>query len=251
METSLFNRLQATLLAIVTVGLFVLAVLNFRQERNFQQPDDGVWWSEATNGSGLVAEKVLPDSPAQRAGIRQNDLLTGVGVPLVSSGQSKRLNRQSQADDTLSGVKLLPGDTEQQPGAESASGPAQVNYTPILRLPDLERELYRTGSYFKIYYKISRGGIPLDELVIPEPMDRSMFMGLRIIGLIYLAIGIYVLFRRWTAPRATHFYLFCLVSFALYALSTLASWMGWTAQFSGSMCWPSRLQPALFRPLCS
>ena len=29
METSLFNRLQATLLALATVGLVLLAVLNF------------------------------------------------------------------------------------------------------------------------------------------------------------------------------------------------------------------------------
>ncbi len=42
METSLFNRLQATLLALATVGLVILAVLNFRQESRFQQPDDGV-----------------------------------------------------------------------------------------------------------------------------------------------------------------------------------------------------------------
>src|SRR5258708_1188075 len=78
METSLFNRLQATLLAVATVGLVFLAVLNFRQETQFQQPDDGVWWTEATNGSGLLAEKVLPDSPGERAGIRPNDLLTAV-----------------------------------------------------------------------------------------------------------------------------------------------------------------------------
>ena len=45
METNLFNRLQATLLAVATVGLVLLAVLNLRQERQFQQPDDGVWWS--------------------------------------------------------------------------------------------------------------------------------------------------------------------------------------------------------------
>ena len=55
-------------------------------------------------------------------------------------------------------------------------------------------------------------------VVIPEPPDRSLQQALRVIGLIYLAIGFYVLFRRWTAPRATHFYLFCLVSFAWYAL---------------------------------
>jgi two-component system NtrC family sensor kinase len=54
-------------------------------------------------------------------------------------------------------------------------------------------------------------------------VDRSLALGLRVIGLIYLAIGIYVLFRRWTAPRATHFYLFCLVSFALYALKYTGS----------------------------
>jgi hypothetical protein len=54
METSLFNRLQATLLAVVTAGLVLLAVLNFIEERHSQQPDDGVWWREAANGSGLV-----------------------------------------------------------------------------------------------------------------------------------------------------------------------------------------------------
>ena len=32
METNLSNRLQATLLAVATVGLVLLAVLNFRQE---------------------------------------------------------------------------------------------------------------------------------------------------------------------------------------------------------------------------
>src|ERR1035441_7719028 len=78
METSLFNRLQATLLAVATVGLVLLAVLNFRQEGQFQQPYDGVWWSEAPTGTGLIAEKVLPDGPGESAGIREHDLLTAV-----------------------------------------------------------------------------------------------------------------------------------------------------------------------------
>ena len=90
----------------------------------------------------------------------------------------------------------------------------------MIILSDLERELYRTGIYTKAQYAITRDGIQLDTpvVVIPEPPDRSVQQALRFIGLIYLAIGLYVLFRRWTAPRATHFYLFCLVSFALYAL---------------------------------
>ena len=119
---------------------------------------------------------------------------------------------------------------------------------PHQRLSDLERELYRTGPYGQAFYSITRDGIPLDTpvKVIPEPVDRSLALGLRVIGLIYLAIGIYVLFRRWTAPRATHFYLFCLVSFALYALKYTSQLdvLDWTVFWVNIVA--ESLQPALF-----
>jgi PAS domain S-box-containing protein len=198
METSLFNRLQATLLALATAGLFVLAILNFRQERLFQQPDDGVWWREAAGG--LQAERVLPGQPGQRAGVKAHDLLTA------------------------------------------------VNDAPVTRVPDLERSLYHTGSYGQAYYTIIRDRIPLDTpvKVIPVPLDRSLALGLRVIGLIYLFIGFYVLFRRWGAPRATHFYLFCLVSFALYALKYTGQLDGLDQVVFWSNALAESLQPALF-----
>ena len=216
METSLINRLQLTLLALVTLGLLALAGLNFWQERHSQLPDDGVWWREAANGSGLVADKVLPDTPGERAGIKANDLLTGVSVLPVAGLQSS-----IKPQVPLAAVKELPDEAVRQPSEEPLALPAaEVKYTPVVRVADLERAFYHTGSYGNIKYQITRGGIPLDTPVevIPEQADRSLALGMRLIGLIYLAIGIYVLFRRWTAPRATHFYLFCLVSFALYAL---------------------------------
>ncbi len=198
METNLFNRLQATLLAVATVGLVILAVLNFRQESQFQQPSDGVWWMEAHGG--LIAERVLPDSPGQRAGIEANDLLT------------------------------------------------DVNDAPTTHLSDLDRELYRTQVYGKANYAITRDGIQLDTpvVVIPEPPDRSVEQAERLIGLIYLAIGVYVLFRRWTAPRATHFYLFCLVSFALNSLKYTGQLdaLDWTVFWLNVLA--ESLQPALF-----
>jgi two-component system, NtrC family, sensor kinase len=202
METSVFNRLQATLLAVATAALVLLAVLNFRQENRpeAQLPNDGVWWTEASSGAGLLAEKVLPDSPGQRAGIEPQDLLTA------------------------------------------------VNDIPTLRVADLTRELYRTGIYGKADYTIIRGGVALDTpvVVIPEPADRSLQQALRFIGLIYLGIGLYVLFRRWGAPRALHFYLFCLVSFALNTLKFTGAWdlldkiVFWGNEVA--VC----LQPALF-----
>ncbi|MGA7107182.1 MAG: ATP-binding protein [Terracidiphilus sp.] len=200
METNLFNRLQATLLAVATVGLVLLSVLNLRQEGRFPQPDDGVWWVESPNGNGLLAERVLPNSPGQRYGIKANDLLTA------------------------------------------------VNGSPVAHISDLMRELYRTGVWDKAEYSITRDGIDLDSpvVVIPEPPDRSVQQALRMIGLIYLAIGVYVLFRRWTAPRATHFYLFCLVSFAWYALKYTGALdaLDWTVFWINVVA--EALQPALF-----
>ena len=84
METNLSNRINAILLALATAGLVLLAVLNFRQESQFQQPDDQVWWREATGG--LEAIKVLPGGPGDRAGIRVGDLLTGAQALPGSSG---------------------------------------------------------------------------------------------------------------------------------------------------------------------
>ena len=204
METSLLNRVQATLLALATAALFVLAILNLHQERQTPQPDDGVWWHEVAGG--LQADKVLPDSAGQRAGIQANDLLTGV-----------------------------------------SDGPA-APVSPVVRLADQEHALFVTGPYGQVYYSITRHGIPLDTpvKVIPDTADRSLQLGLRVIGLIYLIIGFYVLFRRWGAPRATHFYLFCLVSFALYALKYTGAFdaLDWTV-FWGNVI-AEALQPALF-----
>ena len=241
METSVFNRLQATLLAVVTVGLFVLAVLNLRQERLFQQPDDGVWWREVPGG--LEAEKVLPGTPGQRAGIKAHDLLTGAQV-LPDTSSAPRSEIPSQ--DLLGGPEAQP---EKSAPSESipAKGPLpRVKYVSMVHLADLERVLYRTEIYGKAGYEIARNGIPLDLVVIPEPSDRSLAVGLRVIGLVYLIIGLYVLFRRWGAPRATHFFLFCLVSFALYALKYTSKLdpLDWTVFWVNVFA--ESLQPALF-----
>ncbi len=198
METSFTNRLQAILLALATLALFVLAVMNFRQERITQQPWDGVWWHETAGG--LVADRVLPGEPGQHAGIKDHDLLTAV-------------------DDA-----------------------------PIQHVSDLERAFYRAGPYGQLFYTITRQGVHLDTpiKVIPVPADKSMELGLRIIGLIYLLIGFYVLFRRWGAPRSTHFYLFCLVSFVLSAFKYTGQFdaLDWTIFWCNVLA--EALQPALF-----
>ena len=247
MEKNLNNRLQLTLLALVTASLMLLAGLNFWQDHNFQQPGDGVWWREAADGSGLLAEKVLPSSPGKRAGIHEGDLLTGIKQPPEGTaphkGQPKNPLLNEPGDTTGS---IDQADTQLDTLNSRSKFFDQLPSRPIRRLSDLEHALSQTGSYITVDYTITRNGVSTPIEVIPEPSDRSLEMGQRVIGLIYLAIGIYVLLRRWTAPRATHFYLFCLVSFALYALKYTGTFdtLDWSVFWINVLA--ESLQPALF-----
>ncbi len=110
-----------------------------------------------------------------------------------------------------------------------------------------EKQLARTGVYSRATYLLDRQGVSVEvPSVIPVPADNSMNQGLRLIALIYLAIGLYVLFRRWTAPKSTHFYIFCLVSFVLYSFHSTGKHnaFDWTI-FWGNVV-AELLQAALF-----
>jgi len=121
-----------------------------------------------------------------------------------------------------------------------------VNGREVKNTPALERQLYQVGVWSKATYTVKRQNVPVDLVPILAPAERSLYDWLRLIALIYLGIGIYVLLRRWTAPSATHFYIFCLVSFILYAFH----YTGKLNEFDQIILWSNivawLLQPALF-----
>ena len=193
------SKTAVLLLALLTLAVCTFAFINVQQEGDYQQPTDGVWWVDAAAPTlGLHAERVLPDSPAERAGIKSGDTLTA------------------------------------------------INATPTLRLSQAVQEMYRTGTYRRATYSLIRDGVHLDVQVILEPADRSNELASRLIALVYLCIGLYVLLRRWTAPRAMHFYVFCLASFVLYGFR----YTGKLNLFDWIIYWGNAgalaIQPALF-----
>ncbi len=121
-----------------------------------------------------------------------------------------------------------------------------VNGQPVTNTSALTKQLYKKGVYSQTTYSIRRQGVPLEIQVILIPADNSINVGLRIIALIYLGIGIFVLLRRWTAPKSAHFYIFCLVSFIFYAFKYTGklNLFDWTVYWSNVVAW--LLQPALF-----
>ena len=181
MRNAFQTRILAVALALATLGVCVLAGFNLSQELSTQFPTDGIVWVEAQGG--LSAERVPVNSPGNRAGIRSGDILEA------------------------------------------------INGQPMPRLAEQVRAMYRNGVWFPAAtYSIVRPVSAANGLqkvaafpvqVYLEPEDRSTEHGKRLIALVYLLIGLYVLFRRWTAPKSTHFYVFCLVSFVLYAFRSI------------------------------
>ncbi|MGP8260115.1 MAG: ATP-binding protein [Acidobacteriaceae bacterium] len=156
---------------------------------------------------GLRADRVPTDSPAYKAGIRRGDILEA------------------------------------------------INGEPTPRLASQERAMSENGIYdhaaaYEIVRPASERGLgsvaPFPVQVFLEAADRSTDQGSRLIALVYLLIGLYVLFRRWTAPKSLHFYVFCLVSFVLYAFRST----GEPGLFDRVIYWgnliANMLQPALF-----
>ncbi len=179
------------------------------------------------------------------------------------------LNLASEANynvptDGISWTEAPGGLCAQQTPADSAGRRAGVRRGDILqavddhatpRLASFVRQIFHDGAWSHASYTILRptqacdlasSSRPLTIEVILEPTDRSINYGLRLIAVVYLLIGLYILFRRWTAPKSTHFYLFCLASFILYAFRYTGQFdltdqiVYWATIVAGA------LQPALF-----
>ena len=73
-------RFTAVLLTLLTVAAVTLAWINFQKERDFEAPDDGIWWVEHTvsGRTALMADRVEQASPGDKAGIRPGDIVVAV-----------------------------------------------------------------------------------------------------------------------------------------------------------------------------
>jgi len=122
----------------------------------------------------------------------------------------------------------------------------KANGVPVVRWATLAEQIFDTRAFNTINYTIKRDGVKLEVPVILDAQDRSFNQGFRLIALVYLGIGLYVLFRRWGAPHSTHFYLFCLASFVLYSFKYTGKFNTFDQIIFWSNIVAEGLQPALF-----
>ena len=124
--------------------------------------------------------------------------------------------------DGASGVeawKVAPDSPASAAGIRSGDLLLAINDVPVPKAAHVARRLYRAGLWTQLRYKLERNGEEFETRLITTPPNKPLSVEnyLRVVGLLYLFIGLFIFARRWNAPRAVHFYVFCLVSFVLYS----------------------------------
>jgi two-component system NtrC family sensor kinase len=157
--------------------------------------------------------------------------------------------------ETTGGLRayLVPVDTPaHKAGVRTGDVLTSVDDVPTPRLASLQRQIDAKGVWSKVKYSLLRQTsnsakpVPIPVMVYLEPTDRTDWQVERLIALVYLAIGLFVLLRRWTAPKSTHFFVFCLVSFIFYAFKFTGILDGLDITILTGNIIATELQPALF-----
>ena len=124
--------------------------------------------------------------------------------------------------DTAHGAQGLEGGPQFALLRGPVSAPATF-WSPSTALPvdtqvQVTKRLWRAGLWTQVRYKLVRNGQEFETPLVTAPAEKpaSIENYERVVGLLYLFIGLFIFIRRWNAPRAVHFYVFCLVSFILY-----------------------------------
>ena len=94
-----------------------------------------------------------------------------------------------------------------------------INSAPVTRATEVARRLERAGLWTQVRYNLARGGQEFETPLVTAPKEKSLPTEnyMRVVGLLYLFIGLFIFIRRWNAPRAVHFYIFCLLSFICWS----------------------------------
>jgi two-component system NtrC family sensor kinase len=131
--------------------------------------------------------------------------------------------------DTEHGIqasRISPNSPAARAGIRRGDVLLAINSSPVSRAAEVARRLDRAGLWTQVRYKLSRTGEEFETPLLTAPAEKPLATEnyLRVVGLLYLFIGLFIFIRRWNAPRAVHFYVFCLVSFIL-----------WSFHFSGKL----------------
>ncbi|HXG90830.1 MAG TPA: ATP-binding protein [Blastocatellia bacterium] len=182
----------------ITALLVVLGILNLRDRLSVRPvPSDGVEWVDTENG--VQAKSVDPNSPLAFF-VKKGDYLRAV----YFVGKSEKIDGTKALDyATIEHAEMVDHYLDRQ-GVGNDARYAIEHPDPILQsIHGIPRELYDVD--FKIAAR-------------PQNLERGLYLAF--IGFVYLAIGLFVLFKQRRAALTYHFYAWSLLSFIVYFYSS-------------------------------
>jgi two-component system NtrC family sensor kinase len=112
-------------------------------------------------------------------------------------------------------LHVSPGSGADNAGIRAGDVLLKIGETPISKTIDVPQALAHVVVWDKARtYLLRRGTVPFPSNVIigEAVLDRAIYYQYAV-GLVYLLIGLFVYYRRVSAPRSVHFYVLCLASF--------------------------------------
>jgi two-component system NtrC family sensor kinase len=180
----LVNKAQLIAVLAITVLLVVLGILNLRDRlASPAVADDGVEWIDTAKG--VRAKSVRPE---MHIAVRQGDFLRAI----YYQGKYEEIDRAETVSRYL-----------HQQGVGN----------------DARYVIERKNHVLQSIYKMEEPLYDVDFKVVTLPQNLGRGLYLAFIGVVYLAIGLFVLFRQNRAALTYHFFGWFLVSFVVYFYS--------------------------------
>jgi two-component system NtrC family sensor kinase len=198
--TDLLGKTKLIVVLMLTAGLLVLGAFNLRDRLSAPAiADDGVEW--VNTPEGVIAKAVDLDSPLAYK-VRKGDYLRAFyyvrSQEETGSSTAPRVLDYEDVTRVETVARYLDGQ-----GVGGRARYAIEHHDPVLkRIYGIKKPLYDVD--FTVGIK-------------NQHLERGLYLAF--IGLVYLTIGLFVLFRQRKAALTYHFFAWCLLSFVGYFYS--------------------------------
>jgi two-component system NtrC family sensor kinase len=124
----------------------------------------------------------------------------------------------TDSEQGIEAIFVAPNSPGERAGIRSGDVLVSIEGQPVARPVEVVKRLWALGIWSQAHYQIRRQNRSFDTSLITAPAHKPLSIEnyLRVVGLLYLFIGLFIFVRRWNAARAVHFYTFCLASFVLF-----------------------------------
>ena len=158
---------------------------------------------------------------------------------------------QPGAGSSVQALRVVPDSGADNAGLRAGDILRKINGLNIEKALFVPQALVRIGVWNKATYLVERGGVQFKANVIVEAVPRDPVVIYQyLVGVGYLIIGLFVYFRRGSAQKARHFYVFCLVSFIFFAFHYTGSLDGFDEVILFGNVVAGLLAPTLFLHFC-